>query len=40
MMRYEMMPYTEYNGYCRKCMCIEIIRFIDVKYINGNAWYG
>ena len=28
-----MMPYTEYNEYCRKCMCTEIITFIE--YVNG-----
>ena len=32
-----MMLYTEC---CRKCMCTEMIRLIDAKYINGNALYG
>ena len=32
-MLYEMTPYTEYNEYCRKCMCTEITGFIDVKYM-------
>ena len=31
-MLYEMMLYTEYTEYCRKCVCTEILGFIDVKY--------